>query len=65
MNLSNTHNAGDCVTIDGKVDTFYSRCSFLQYIPNISAKYEMKVDMMCDSKTQVYCQKQDMLQTDL
>ncbi|CAK1583583.1 unnamed protein product [Parnassius mnemosyne] len=42
---------GTNVTIDEQLLAFRGRCKFRMYIPNKTAKYGVKLEMMCDSGT--------------
>lgn len=50
--VQNNYYLGEQMTIiDEILIRFRGRCSFVQYIPNKPAKYDLKVCLLCDSKT--------------
>lgn len=49
--LLETYSLGENVTIDEKLEAFWSCCWFKQYIPSKPAKYSIKIFSLCNSKT--------------
>lgn len=58
------YNLSEYVTIDEMLHPFRGRCSFIQYMPSKTAKYDIKMCAMCDAKKfyasniEIYCRKQ-------
>ena len=57
----NNYNLGQYITINEMLHPFRGRCGFVQYMPQKSAKYGLKIYALCDSRTyytwnfQIYC----------
>ena len=63
-NSKNTYSLSEFITVNEKLQSFRRKCSFIQYIPNKSAKYGLKLFLLTDAKTfltsnmEIYCGKQ-------
>jgi len=63
-NCQQYYNTSEFTTIDEMLHSVRGRCSFIQYMPNKPAKFEVKIFTLCDAKTfccsnlEIYCGKQ-------
>lgn len=60
-NCKTAYSLGENITVDAILAPFRGKCKFVKYLPNKTARYGLKIFILCDSKTcfvsniEVYC----------